>query len=126
MDLHLYQPPLPSGNTDENVAANGDGKEGELPGTDSWCKIMPYEYSKKTSLGWWDMKRGDGKSEDSPLIGNEDTEAGDTDGDVMDAEEGLYSLEENWWPGSGRWKIGVKMEDATVIFDKAERWGSRL
>jgi hypothetical protein len=125
MDLNLYQPPLPSGNTAENIAARGDGKEGELPSTDEWCKVFPYQYSKKTSLGWWDLKQKMDKTEDSPLL-NSDEGGGDGDGDGMAGEESTYSTEENWWPEIGRWRIGVKMEDTTIVFEKAETWSLTL
>lgn len=29
---------------------------------------------------------------------------------------------ENWWPGIGRWRFGMKMEDATVLFGLSENW----
>jgi len=29
---------------------------------------------------------------------------------------------ENWWPGSGRWKIGMIMEDADIGFPEGEYW----
>lgn len=88
----LVQPPLPE----------GEGKEGELVGTSEWVKIVPEQYSAKTSLGWWDLKQeGDGDTDASPII------------------ESL-SKEENWWPGGGRWKIGARMENATVLFPEPE------
>ncbi|CAG8957389.1 hypothetical protein HYFRA_00010815 [Hymenoscyphus fraxineus] len=101
LDLNLVQPPLPEGR----------GALGELPGTDQWCKLLPVITSPKTSIGWWDMKGGDANQEDSLLEreGNEATSAGF----------------ENWWPGIGRWRFGMKMEDATILFGVPETWGGR-
>ncbi|TAQ84331.1 hypothetical protein B7494_g7339 [Chlorociboria aeruginascens] len=62
MDLSIVQPPLPS----------GQGSEDELPGTDQWCSVLPYQYSRKTSLGWWDLKQKEeerkGSLDGIPLI----------------------------------------------------------
>jgi hypothetical protein len=34
---------------------------------------------------------------------------------------------ENWWPGIGRWRLGMKMEDATIEFPEGKHWvGPRL
>ncbi|KAL2063180.1 hypothetical protein VTL71DRAFT_6252 [Oculimacula yallundae] len=103
LDLMLVQPPVP------------DGKEfgGELVGTEEWCSIIPYEWSKKTSLGWWDLKRGK-KAETDALLCGEDEGEGDRGSD----EAG----HENWWPGFGRWRIGAMMEDAEIKFPEGEHW----
>ena len=99
LDLDLVQPPLPE----------GKGAEGELPGTDRWCKITPYQSSRKVSLGWWDMKQG--ASEEDALLNSEGNSSG-----TKPVEN------ENWWPGSGRWKIGMIMEDAEVRFPEGKYW----
>lgn len=88
-DLRLAQPPLPSG--PENAE--------ELVGTDQWCRVMPYQFSSKTSLGWWDLKQ-----------------------DNIPENQGTENSLEHFWPGMGRWKIGAKMEDAVVEFPEPERW----
>lgn len=107
MDLHIVQPPLPE----------GKGSLGEIPGTDRWCKVFPLEYSKRTSLGWWDLRQDGGKegevTERDSLLVNGDSEHG---------EEQAGTDFENWWPGFGRWRIGLKMEDATIYFNKGEHW----
>jgi hypothetical protein len=107
MDMHIVQPQLPE----------GKGSLGELTGTDRWCKVLPLEYNKKTSLGWWDLRQ-DGRNgaevtEQDSLLVNSDSE---------DSEERAGSNFENWWPGFGRWRIGLKMEDATIYFDEGEHW----
>lgn len=79
----LVQPPLPS----------GEGSQGELPGTDRWCSVIPLQYSRRTMAGWFDMQQ--------------DTSASG-------------AKFENFWPGLGRWQVGLKMENAEVIFDDPE------
>ena len=100
LDISLVQPPLPEGN----------GSAGELPGTQRWCQCLPLEYSQKTSLGWWDLKQGKANELDSLLRGENDSRSG---GEVV---------HENFWPGFGRWRIGMKMEDATIEFPHGRYW----
>lgn len=88
-DLRLAQPPLPHGGADAE----------ELVGTDKWCRVLPYQYSSKTSLGWWDLKQ---------TAVSENDEAGNRTA--------------NFWPGFGRWRIGMKMEDAILEFPQPEQW----
>ncbi|PVH79951.1 hypothetical protein DL98DRAFT_549382 [Cadophora sp. DSE1049] len=100
LDLTLVQPPLPDGT---NLS------EAELVGTKQWCEVMPLEWSRKTSLGWWDLKNGEATEEDALLGRN----------GVVVEDETVY---ENWWPGFGRWRIGLMMEDATIGFPEGKRW----
>ena len=100
MDISLVQPPLP----------RGRGSLSELSGTRKWCQFLPLEYSQKTSLGWWDLKQGDAMEED-PLLGRHDDHR--SEGNVA---------HENFWPGFGRWRIGMKMEDATIEFPEGRYW----
>lgn len=95
------QPPLPEGR----------GASGEVPGTDKWCQLLPIEYSGETSLGWWDLKQGEATEADT-LLGR--------GGDLGDYE-GKASYE-NWWPGIRRWRIGLKMENATLEFPEGKHW----
>lgn len=99
IDLSIVQPPLPAGN----------GSQDELPGTEKWCQSGPLEYSRKTSLGWWDLKQGSANEED-PLLGR---------GDDCEGRKVEY---ENFWPGVGRWRIGLKMEDALINFPEGKHW----
>lgn len=78
----LVMPPLPQ----------GKGSQGELPGTDHWCSLIPNQYSRTTRAGWFDISQRD------------------DEGNVI----GEY---ENFWPGLGRWQLGAKMENAQVSFD---------
>jgi hypothetical protein len=97
-DLSLVQPPLPRG---------GENSQ-ELLGTDKWRRTMPYISSRKTSLGWWDMKQGDAAEEGGlPATGG---------------DEGVRDGYENFWPGSRRWRIGMRMENATIKFPAAAEW----
>ncbi|RGP63331.1 hypothetical protein FSPOR_8699 [Fusarium sporotrichioides] len=87
-DPTLVFPPLPE----------GTGSQGELPGTDRWCSIVPQQSSSKCKLGWFDVEQyrnGDGNS------------------------DGTY---ENFWPGWRKWQIGFKMGDAVIGFDHPETW----
>jgi hypothetical protein len=99
LDLSLVQPPLPE----------GKGAAGELPGTKQWCKVLPLERSSRTYLGWWDLKRQD-SAEREPLLSGSSVDEVSSEGN------------ENWWPGIGRWRIGMKMEDATIVFPEGEHW----
>lgn len=102
-DLGLVQPPLPT------------GVGPELVGTQQWCKVPAVESSKKTSLGWFDLKQktdnSAGIEEQEPLLG---------DGGIIDRING--EAFENFWPGLGRWRIGMKMEDAIIEFPKGNHW----
>lgn len=84
-DTTLVMPPLPA----------GQGSLGELPGTDRWCSLIPHQYSRRTTLGWFDISQKD--------------EEGNTCGEY-----------ENFWPGLGRWQVGLKMEDADLAFQLPE------
>ena len=103
MDINLVPPPLPG----------GKGKEGELPGTKRWCTRLPVEYSKKASLGWFDIRQP-ANAEYS------DDASSDAVKEVY--VEGTCSTAENWWPGLGRWQLGMKMDDATVLFGGETLW----
>ena len=95
----LVQPPLPEGR----------GSEGELPGTQKWCSVMPLQKSWKCSLGWMDMQQ------------NLDSEVGQNDGnDGSKDKQGREGEFENFWPGLGRWQLAIKMENADITFDHAE------
>jgi hypothetical protein len=98
IDISLVQPPLPE----------GKGSQGELSGTERWSQVLPLEYSSKTSLGWWDLKQVDA-GENEPLLGRES--------DRRDGE-----VHENFWPRIGRWRIGMKMEDADIEFPEGKYW----
>ena len=95
LDLTHIQPPLSQGETKE------------LVGTDEWCSFLPVVSSSRTSLEWWDLKQS--TTENDPLLGST-------------ASDGDFEVVENWWPGSSRWKIGVKMENADIDFPVGEHW----
>lgn len=82
----------------------GSGSQGELPGTDQWLSFVPKQYSRKTRVGWFDMAQ------------QKSTTGADDDGS---------GRHENFWPGLGRWQLGVKMENAEVVFDNPlETWST--
>ncbi|KAJ3958389.1 hypothetical protein N0V92_005031 [Colletotrichum tropicale] len=82
VDLTLVQPPLPEGN----------GNQGELVGTDRWCKFFPTISSSKTEVGWFDMRQEE------------------------DAKEA------NFWPGLGRWRLGMMMKNSDISFGDMQYW----
>ncbi|KAF2968785.1 hypothetical protein GQX73_g4839 [Xylaria multiplex] len=85
----LVQPPLPT----------GKGSQGELPGTDGWCKIVPGISTKRASLAWADLSQ---KNEQSKLTSSVACE--------------------NFWPDLGRWQLTLKLEDADIEFPEGIRW----
>ena len=87
LDPTLVLPPLPA----------GEGSQGELPGTEQWCEIVPRESARRTTVGWFDLSQADGK--------------GDVPGE-----------HENFWPGIKRWHLGVKMENAKIDFPAGRHW----
>ncbi|KAF4946619.1 hypothetical protein FSARC_14155 [Fusarium sarcochroum] len=84
----LILPPLPE----------GSGSQGELPGTDRWCSLIPQQSTSKCKVGWFDVAQH------------------------RDDEGRLTGAFENFWPGWSRWQIGIKMEDAISEFDHPETW----
>jgi hypothetical protein len=41
----------------------------------------------------------------------------------VEGEQG-EGREENFWPGWGRWRVGLWMKDAVLEFDEPETWAS--
>jgi hypothetical protein len=87
VDASVVQPPLPQ----------GEGSQGELPGTERWCKMLSGQYSPNAKLGWLDMSQAG--------------EDGKVDGEF-----------ENFWPGFGRWKFGVFLPDAIIDIPIGTHW----
>ncbi|MCJ1400962.1 hypothetical protein MMC11_004173 [Xylographa trunciseda] len=116
INFNLVQPPLPE----------GQAKGGELAGTNDWCKILPLEYSSKTSMTWVDLQqvaKTVGGDSGKPQKGDTPSTTGGSESAAPGkAPDGVYSDFENWWPGLGRWQIGLKMEDATIEFGEGKHW----
>ncbi len=91
IDVSLVGPPLPQGPAEE------------LVGTENWAKAVPSMSSRKTHVGWFDMRQADN----------------DGDGDGERTRTGRH---ENFWPGRGRWVLGVRMDDAEFAMSEAEQW----
>lgn len=85
VDSRLAQPPLPE----------GKGSQGELPGTDKWCSILPVMSSSRTSFGWFD---------------------------VSQPGEVTACTQEHFWPGLKQWHIGSVMENADIDFGEGTFW----
>lgn len=81
----VVQPPVPQGEPKEVV------------GTERWGKCPMSEYSRKTHIGWFDLKQRD--------------DAGNLTGSF-----------ENFWPGMKRWQLGVRMDDADLDIPEGEYW----
>lgn len=77
----------------------GQDGETELPGTEGWCKIVPMQSTNKAKLGWVDL--------------SQKNEQGISESSVAP---------ENFWPGIGRWQIGLKLEDADIVFGEGVHW----
>ncbi|ORY60285.1 uncharacterized protein BCR38DRAFT_349990 [Pseudomassariella vexata] len=76
----------------------GTGSHKELVGTNQWCKIVPNQ-SGKTSLAWIDLSQRDDDGK-------------------------LHGQHESFWPGLGRWQLGIKMENTDIVFGMGEYWAS--
>ncbi|KAH8172072.1 hypothetical protein LIA77_08840 [Sarocladium implicatum] len=103
ISLNIVNPPLPS------LFAAGEEETEDakmLCGTDRWCSFTPKIASWKSSLGWFDMRQAVQDGSDN------DNRSGETEA----------AKETNFWPGWGRWRIGVYMKDAKAIFDQPKTW----
>jgi len=87
-DTTLVLPPLPQ----------GTGSQGELPGTDRWCSVIPQQSSSKCKVGWFDVEQH------------------------RDEEGNVTGAFENFWPGWSKWQFGFKMQDSVIKFDFPETW----
>jgi hypothetical protein len=92
LDATLAQPPLPEG---------PQASQGELPGTDRWCAIVPGQSTRRATVGWFDVQQENGGQD-----GSRDEKTGHA----------------NFWPGLGRWHIGVRMENSDIDFPEATFW----
>lgn len=53
----------------------------------------------------------------------EDTEGDEGDegeGDALLGKRGNKNEEENWWPGGGRWRLGIWCQDGELTLGEAE------
>ncbi|KAI3321991.1 hypothetical protein HD806DRAFT_536464 [Xylariaceae sp. AK1471] len=88
-DASLVQPPLPA----------GKGSQGELPGTDRWCRINPSQSSKHARLAWADLSQKDEQGELASSVAHE-----------------------NFWPDLGRWQLAIKLDNADIQFGDGTYW----
>lgn len=95
LDISLVQPPLPE----------GQGSEGELPGTEEWVKTMAVEKTWRAHAIWCDLKQDVPHDHDVP---------------------GMKGRTENFIPGLSRWCLGVRMDDTAIDFGMGERWKCKL
>ncbi|EFX06182.1 hypothetical protein CMQ_6503 [Grosmannia clavigera kw1407] len=69
----------------------------ELVGTDHWSKTDLYQYSPRSHVGWFDLSQ---KNEQGVVV----------------------TGHENFWPGGGRWRIGVRMDTISFDISAGEHW----
>lgn len=74
----------------------GRGSQGELPGTNSWRAFTPVFSGKTSSLMNFDMTQ---RREDDKMVSQRN---------------------KNFWPGLGRWRVGVMMENVTLVLNTRE------
>jgi hypothetical protein len=74
----------------------GRGSQGELPGTSSWCVFTPTFSGKALSLVTVDMAQ------------------------FRDDDELVARRNKNFWPGLSRWRVGILMENATLVLDSKD------
>ncbi|KAL8829015.1 MAG: hypothetical protein Q9191_002257 [Dirinaria sp. TL-2023a] len=102
------QPPLPEGKTMEECS------------TTDWIKAKPELRSKATRMVWWDMKQP--QTEPSS---ERDEGTGSTESDTLLAADRTSRTTDdqnkNWWPGLGRWRIGLWLDDAVLELGEAEK-----
>lgn len=74
----------------------GRGSQGELPGTDSWCAFTPVFSGKASSLMTIDTSQC---YEDDKMVARRN---------------------KSFWPGVGRWRVGLMAENATLVINTRE------
>lgn len=102
---HLIQPPLPSGSTAEEC------------GTVKWVKAKPELRSKSTRVVWWDMRQ---PQKEAGVERGEETGQAENDLLLAPDEASNQAKSPNWWPGLGRWRIGLWLDNAILELGEAE------
>ena len=67
---------------------------------------------------WWDMQQGGG-SESTEAPGGSETDSLLSKKGPSKAVRTLDGVD-NWWPGLGRWRIGLWLDDAVLTLGEAE------
>lgn len=73
------------------------GPTPEVVGTEEWCRCPTVQSTSRAHVGWMDLNQRD---EDGKLTG----------------------LFENFWPGLGRWRLAVRMDNAILDIREGEHW----
>lgn len=101
-----YKPENSNDDSASNGQSGGDGRD--VPGGEGnegrWVMVDDfYQASDKTTLVWVDLRQ---------------YEQIERQGTATDAEK----VEENFWPGMGKWIIGVKLEDGVIELGVGKTW----
>ena len=99
LSTHILQPPLPAGDPADLVVK-----------TEGWRRSYPSIRCSKAKLVWFDMRQ--------PGEGQKTNCQGQSEGDALLANTGP----ENWWPGLGRWNLGLYLPDSTLELGEPEVW----
>ena len=68
---------------------------------------------------WWDMKQPEARAGGERSEGTGVTER-DTLLATHQASKSQQDESDNWWPGLGRWRIGLWLDDAVLELGEAE------
>lgn len=118
VDTTLVQPPVPSSRQaapaqdQGQLGQNEDEDQVVVLGTEKWCRCVVAQSSSRSHVGWFDLSQ-------RPQPGQDEAE-----GEKLPPAEGSSSspLFENFWPGMGRWQLGIRMDDAKIEIPEGEFW----
>ena len=70
-------------------------------GTNEWMRLSPIQRSKKCRIIWLDMEQPRKRSAAAK-------------GEQQSNTPSKECKEDYWWPGFGRWRLGMSCEDLTL------------
>ena len=96
LPTRCLQPPLPTG-TPAHLEV----------GSEVWMRSTPVLRSKRCRVVWFDMQQSQN---------GEGTVSGTNESNARSKRKDA----DNWWPGIGRWRLGMSCEDATLELEGPE------